>query len=149
MITFPVTLQKGEDLSVSLDKAALFAAITDEYFSVQENVEKVVFIYKSATSNQRKRVEFTVAEASPVDVVKFSEKADDLFNLERIVLIDFDGGCLALVSTIVPSESERSITLGDLIDLSDSFFAFDGDDSTLGGFDTGSFYDDTALGEGV
>lgn len=145
MITLPNLLEKNQVLTFVLDKTNLFAAISDEYFSIQENVQKVVAVYKSSTGHQRKRIEFLLSEESPSDQVRFSNKASDIFNLEKIVLIDYDGGTFVLPASVAPSASVLDFT-GGTPPPSTIYFAFDGtSDSSLGGF--GSISDSSIGGE--
>lgn len=145
MITLPNSLQKNQSLTFVLDKSALFAAVSDEYFSVESHVEKVIAVYKSATGHQRKRVEFLIAQASPSDQVIFSNKASDVFNLEKIVLIDYDGGTHVLPASIASSASVLNFSGGNPPS-STVYFAFDGTSgSDLSGF--GSVYDSSVGGE--
>jgi len=139
MITFPNSPVKGQELTFSLDKTALFAAVSDEYFSVEANVEKAIFVYKSENGHQRKRIEFIVSQASPSDSVNFSEKAEDVFHLEQIILVDYDGGTFALAPSVAQS-SEQTITFTSTPS-QEIYFAFDGtNDANLGGFDVGAFF---------
>lgn len=139
MITFPNSLVKGQDLTFSLDKAALFAAVSDDYFSIEANVEKAIFVYKSENGHQRKRLEFIVSQALPSDSINFSQKADNHFNLEEIILIDYDGGTFAIAPSIV-SSSEQTISFTSSPS-QEIYFAFDGtNDANLGGFDVGAFF---------
>jgi hypothetical protein len=139
MITFPNSLVKGQDLTFTLDKTALFAVVSDEYFSVEANVEKIIFVYRSEDGHQRKRIQFMVSDSAPSDAVGFSEKANDVFNLEQIILVDYDGGT-HVVSPSVVSLSEQTITFNSSPS-EEIYFAFDGtNDANLGGFDVGAFF---------
>lgn len=145
MITVPNTLQKDQPLTFSLDKQALFSAVSDDYFSIEANVQKVVFVYKSEDGHQRKRIEFLISDASPSDTVTFSSKAKDIFDLEEIVLIDYDNGTFVLHPSTV-SSSERVLNFNNQPAPSTVYFAFDGtSDSSLGGF--GSVNDPSIGGE--
>jgi len=139
MITFPNSLVKGQDLTFTLDKTAFFAAVSDEYFSLEANVEKIIFVYRSEDGHQRKRIQFMVSDSAPSDAVGFSEKANDVFNLEQIILVDYDGGT-HVVSPSVVSLSEQTITFNSSPS-EEIYFAFDGtNDANLGGFDVGAFF---------
>lgn len=147
MITIPNSLLKNQVLTFYLDKTALFSAVSDEYFSIEANVKKVVFVYKSEEGHQRKRIEFLIEDSVPSDSVTFSLKAKNVFELEQIVLIDYDGGTHVLPSTTV-SVSQRTLTLteGEQPPSSTIYFAFDGTSGAdLGGF--GSVYDPSVGGE--
>lgn len=145
MITIPNTLQKDQALTFSLNKTELFAAITDDYFSIESNVQKAIFVYRSEDGHQRKRIEFLIADASPSDTVTFSSRAKDVFELEEIVLIDYDNGTHVLHPSAV-SSSERTLNFVSGPTPSTVYFAFDGtSDSDLDGF--GSVYDSSVGGE--
>lgn len=145
MITLPGSLQKNQPLVFSLNKSELFAAVSDEYFSIEANVKKVVFVYKSTDGHQRKRVEFLTTDENPSDSVVFSLKAKNVFNLEKIVLMDYDGGAHVLSASVAPSALVLDFT-GEGEPPSVVYFAFDGtSDNGLGGF--GSVSDSTIGGE--
>jgi len=145
MITLPNSLQKNQLLTFSLDKQSLFAAVSDEYFSIEANVQKAIFVYKSQEGRQKKRVEFLIADVAPSHSVTFSAKAKDTFELEKVVLMDYDGGTHVLPATIV-SLSARTLSFNAGPAPSTVYFAFDGtSDSSLGGFS--SVYDSSVGGE--
>lgn len=143
MLTLPNSLQKNESLTFSLDKETLFAAVSDEYFSVEANVKKAVFVYKSSEGRQRKRLEFLISDAAPSDTVIFSAKSKNTFELEKIVLIDYDNGTHVLSATVV-SLSARTLNFDGGPAPSTVYFAFDGtSDNSLGGF---SSVNDSSIG---
>jgi hypothetical protein len=141
MINLPNSLSKGITLNFTLNKNSLFSVIEDDYFSIAENVKKIVFVYKSTTNNQRKRIEFLTSEEIPSANVVFSNKASNEFSLEKIILIDYDDGAIALSKTIV-SVNLRTISFIETPPSSeDVFFAFSGtNDANLGGFNVGAFF---------
>lgn len=139
MINKPQSLVKETPLTFTLDKNTLFAAVTDSYFSVETNVKKIIFVYKSSIGHQRKRIEFLTSEETPSATVVFSGKANSLFNLEKIIMVDYDDGTLAVSETIVPVE-KRSLSLSQSSS-GQIYFAFSGtNDADVGGFDVGSFF---------
>lgn len=145
MITPPNSLEKNQELTFSLNKEQLFAAVSDEYFSVEANVQKAIFVYMSTEGHQKKRVEFLISDESPSDSVTFSLKSKNTFELEKIVLVDHDGGTHVLPSTVV-SLSARTLSFDGGSTPSTVYFAFDGTSgSDLDGF--GSVYDSSVGGE--
>lgn len=139
MINIPQSLLKETSLTFTLDKTDFFAAITDPYFSIEANVNKIVFVYKSSVGHQRKKIEFLTSQEIPSDTVVFSSKANDLFNLEKIIMIDYDNGSIAISEKIVPIE-KRTLSLSQGFS-NQLYFAFSGtNDADLGGFDVGSFF---------
>lgn len=144
MITALNSLQKNQPLSFSLNKSELFASVLDEYFSIEANVKKAIFVYKSEEGHQRKRIEFLISDLNPSASVTFSLKAKDVFILEKIILIDYDGGTFALSASVV-SSSNRTLNFGTNAP-SVVYFAFSGtSDANLDGF--GSIYNSSVGGQ--
>ena len=86
---------KGSSTLFTLDKAAL-AAVTsvaaDAYYSVQTNWGSVSLFYKSSIGNQYNVVRFDANQSSPIAKFSVSARARDLFEIQKIVIKDFDGG---------------------------------------------------------
>lgn len=95
IITKPATIEKNVSASISLDKSAL-AAVTsvaaDSYFSDSANWSRVHIYYKSSVGNQREMLRFDATQASPSTNFLVSEKARDIFQVEKILILDFDNG---------------------------------------------------------
>lgn len=72
--------------------AALPVVAADLYFSNTANWNKVVVYYKSAVGNQKEIVEFDATQASPAADFLVSDKARDNFEVQKIVIQDFDNG---------------------------------------------------------
>jgi alpha-tubulin suppressor-like RCC1 family protein len=94
IITKP-TVNKGQAATFELNKAelALVASVVQStYFSDPANWNKVSISYKSADGNQRTAVLFDATQTTPEGDFLVSEKARDSFEVQKIVIRDFDGG---------------------------------------------------------
>lgn len=98
IITKP-TITKGQanefDLSKS-DLAVLSKVTSDSYFSDQANWSKVYIEYKSTEGKQIKQVVFDASQTAPKGSFDISEKSKDDFEVQALVIMDFDGGYLKL-----------------------------------------------------
>ena len=94
ILTKNETPAKGQKAEFQLDKAAL-AAVTsvaaDSYFSDSSNWKSVDMIYKSNIGGQRLVIKFNAAQAIPAADFFITNKARDVFNIEKIIINDFDG----------------------------------------------------------
>jgi hypothetical protein len=86
---------KGSSTLFTLDKAAL-ATVTsvaaDAYFSNSVRWKSVNLIYKSSTGSQCEVVKFDATLSSPTSKFLVSARARDIFQIQKIVIKDFDGG---------------------------------------------------------
>jgi hypothetical protein len=99
IITKPSSIEKGTSASFSLDKSALAAVASvaaDSYYSQSSNWKEVFLYYKSSTGNQRKMLKFNAELSSPTANFLASEKARDIFQVQKIVIMDFDGGSILI-----------------------------------------------------
>lgn len=99
---------KGTPLEYTLDKAEL-AAITsvagDAYFSVQTNWNQIGVKMRSTLGNQNLYIQFDASQASPVGLMSSSTTARDAFEVEHLIIYDFDGGTFKVArSNLVTSE---------------------------------------------
>ena len=111
LLTIP-SVTKGTAATISLSKSELFqlAAVTaDSYFSVQENVAVAIFEFDSDPGNQKEVLRFDLSQATPTASFLVSESARDSFLLERVVLVDFDGGILVIERSQLPSGLDVSL----------------------------------------
>jgi hypothetical protein len=114
IITKPSTIEKNLEASITLDKSAL-AALTsvagDTYFSDTVNWRQVFIKYKSSVGNQTEIIKFDATQENPSGIFFVSAKARDIFEVRKIIIMDFDGG-----SFIVPRSqltvSEFDIDMG-------------------------------------
>lgn len=103
MINLPNSIAKGEVLSFALNKALVTAAVSDPYWSDSANISKCIVVYRSTSGRQRKRLEFDFTQESPTVAAEWSAKARNSFEIEEIVLIDFDGGSYVIQRSALPS----------------------------------------------
>jgi len=103
MINLPSSLNKGETLTFALNKALVTAATSDSYWSDSANIQKCIVVYKSTSGRQRKKLEFDFTQESPTTNAEWSAKARNAFEIEEIVLIDFDGGSYVIPRSSLPS----------------------------------------------
>ena len=86
---------KGTPTLFTLDKAAL-AAVTsvaaDAYFSDSARWKSVNLVYHSSVGNQNEVVKFEASQSSLTSYFLVSTRARDLFEIQKIVIKDFDGG---------------------------------------------------------
>lgn len=95
IITKPA-ISKGSPASITLDKSSLAAlplVSGDSYFSVQANWNKIR-VYFSAAGGQREVLTFDATQSSPAAQFNVSARARDVFQVQKITIIDFDGGSL-------------------------------------------------------
>lgn len=97
IISIPANISKGTSVDVTLDMSELLAEVSDAYFSVQANLEKVLITYSSIDAtdpenNQKKLLSFDPSLENPICAIFFSSTARDLFVLKKIKLVDRDGG---------------------------------------------------------
>lgn len=110
MINLPNTLSKGQSLTFTLNKSLVLAAVTDEYWSDSANISKCIVVYraKSGKGRQRKRMVFDFTQETPLVSLEWSEKSRNLFELQGIVLIDFDNGEYTLSRSELPQNKTIS-----------------------------------------
>lgn len=86
---------KGQKAEFQLDKAALVelpSVSGDSYFSDTSNWKHVELVYVSSIGRQRKIVKFDATQSSPVSDFFASVKAQNNFQIQYIMINDFDGG---------------------------------------------------------
>jgi hypothetical protein len=103
MINLPNSIAKGEVLSFALNKTLVTAAVSDPYWSDSANISKCIVVYRSTSGRQRKRLEFDFTQESPTVAAEWSAKARNSFEIEEIVLMDFDGGSYVIPRSLLPS----------------------------------------------
>jgi hypothetical protein len=93
------TVTKGQANEFDLSKpdlAAVSKVVNDSYFTDQTNWSKVIVEYKSAEGNQHEMVIFDASQESPKGNFEISEKAKDVWEVQSVKIMDFDGGYLKL-----------------------------------------------------
>lgn len=99
IITKPAAVDKNSPAEISLDKSALAnvaSVLADDYFSDSDNWKEVFIYYKSSTGNQREILKFNAELASPTANFLVSDKALDIFEVQKIVIVDFDSGNITI-----------------------------------------------------
>jgi hypothetical protein len=98
IITKPL-VEKGVQAQFTLNRTMLSShplIQSDLYFQNTDNWYRVNVIYKSSPGSQYEIVEFDATLNSPIGKFLVSEKARDLFQVEKVVILDFDGGYLEI-----------------------------------------------------
>lgn len=101
------SIQKGVPTTVTLSKTSLFtiANAFDLYSAAPSNAKKAIVIYQSkdqygtSVGQQKVALHFDLSQESPTATFFVSPSARDTFQLERIVINDFDGGELSFSPT--------------------------------------------------
>jgi hypothetical protein len=99
IITKPANLTKGTPMSFSLSKsdlAALNEVSSNAYYSDMQNWQSVLVKYKSSNGNQYEVLKFNVSDANPTANFNVSARALDLFEVQTIQIVDFDGGIFTI-----------------------------------------------------
>jgi predicted nucleotidyltransferase component of viral defense system len=99
ILTKPALVEKGVAAEFELDKSALAlhpTVVADNYFSSPNNWSKIQVKYKSNIGGQFEVVEFDATVAEPIGRFFVSETAKDLFEVEKITIVDHDGGILVI-----------------------------------------------------
>jgi len=103
IISKPVSMAKAVPQPFQLNKTALAAVPkvnNDPFFVVSENWESVAVNYKSVVGNQRVVVVFKdISAAVPSGVFITSLRARSEFEIESIIINDFDNGSLFIPAT--------------------------------------------------
>jgi hypothetical protein len=105
IITKP-QVTKGASYQFTLNKselASLPLVIADSYFSQVSNWYRVDVVYKSFTGNQYEIVEFDAQDQSPIGNFSVSSNARDSFLVQKITIIDFDGGFFEIQRSELPT----------------------------------------------
>lgn len=99
IITKPSPLEKDATGIFSLDKTALALhplVVASAHFSSPNVWDKIILKYKSETLGQFESVEFDATVASPEGQFFVSATAEDVFEVEKITIIDKDGAILLI-----------------------------------------------------
>lgn len=99
IITKPSTIEKNSAASISLNKsdlALISSVVADSYFSDQNNWKNVIVYYRSSVGNQKEILKFDATLASPSTSFLVSDKARDIFEVQKIIIQDFDGGSIVI-----------------------------------------------------
>jgi hypothetical protein len=95
----PSVVRKNATSVFSIDKSELVLhpkVVASAHFSNTEAWDKVIIKYKSLTLGQFESIEFDATLASPEGQFFVSETAEDIFEVEKITIIDKDGAILLI-----------------------------------------------------
>jgi len=93
---------KGVAATFTLSKSELAAhalVAANPYFSDMLNWKKVVLSYVSSIGNQKETVSFDATQSGPTAMFLVSDRAQDIFVLQHISIVDFDGGFIRIPSS--------------------------------------------------
>lgn len=111
IITKP-SIYKGQSATFTLSKSELLQhsmVVADSYFSDSGNWYRVNAVYKSSPGSQYEIVEFDASLSIPTGSFLVSSQARDLFQIQKLVILDFDGGFLEIPrSELVSSQFDIS-----------------------------------------
>ena len=120
IITKPSPLEKNATGVFSLDKTALALhpiVVASSHFSSPNVWDKIIVKYKSETLGQFESIEFDATLASPEGQFFVSETAEDIFEIEKITIIDKDGAILLIPRaelTVVEFDIDFSVVAPEL-----------------------------------
>lgn len=113
ILTKPV-VSKGTPATFSISKTELAQhpmVTADSYFSNPLNWFRVNAVFKSSVGSQYEIVEFNASQETPTGTFLVSEKARDMFEIQKLQIMDFDGGFLDIPrSSLVASEWDVDIS---------------------------------------
>lgn len=95
IITKPTNIEKNVNASFTLDKSALAvvpSVAASSYYSDSSNWSKVLVCYKSNPGTQKEIIVFDATVSSPESNFLVSERARDIFQVQQIIIVDFDNG---------------------------------------------------------
>jgi hypothetical protein len=98
IITKP-SISKGSAAIFSLSKSELLQhpmVVADSYFSDSQNWYRINAVYKSSEGSQYEIVEFDASAVTPIGSFLVSTQARDSFEIQKLLIIDFDGGFLEI-----------------------------------------------------
>lgn len=89
------SITKGTSATFTLSKAQLLlipSVAGSAYYSNSANWKTVILNYRSSTLNQPERVRFDAQLATPTAVFQVAASALDIFQINTISIVDFQGG---------------------------------------------------------
>lgn len=95
ILSFASSPSKNSTTEVTLNKSQLYALAPisgDAFWSDPDNIAQVSVNYESTIGRQNKSLNFDAQTATPTDSISFSSIARDSFQIDTIILRDFDGG---------------------------------------------------------
>lgn len=116
IVSKPASIEKNAVAVFTLDKtvlAAVASVVADSYFSDSTKWSEVLIYYKSSEGNQREILKFDATQASPTANFLVSEFARDIFEVQKIVIKDFDNGSFVVQrSELVAAEFDVDMSGG-------------------------------------
>lgn len=104
ILTIP-SVQKGVTASLQLSKlelAQIPMVSNDSYFSNMLNWYRVNVVYMSNSGGQYEIVEFDATQSNPTGNFLVSTHARNQFIVDKIIILDFDGGFLEIPNSEFP-----------------------------------------------
>ena len=126
IITKPSSIEKDAPAVVTLNKSNLAlipSVLNDPYFSDQDNWKNVIIYYKSSIGNQKELLKFDATLSSPTASFLVSDKARDVFEVQKIIVQDFDGGSIVVPRSEL-NESEFDVDMGAVVSTVATFELF-------------------------
>jgi hypothetical protein len=121
----PIT--KGSPALFTLNKndLALNSLVTSSvHFSNQANWSLVMINYKSTIHDQPKNLIFDASLSSPTAYFQTSTSADDVFEVQKVIIQDKDGGLLVIPrSLLTTAEAEFDVDINSISGLIFEFFS--------------------------
>lgn len=111
LLTIP-SIAKGTSATIELNKTNLFtlaAVAADAYFSDPANVKLCIVRFDSDPGNQSRTLQFDLSQATPSASILLSARARSSFLLDRLTLVDYDGGTLVISRSQLPSGLDIAI----------------------------------------
>lgn len=103
------SVTRAKPASFSLDKSLLVGLISDAYYKDTANWKSIVLQYVSSVGKQKSKVLFDASQATPTGEFLVSIKARHFFEVEAIIVYDFDGGHYLIPrSSLTASEFDLS-----------------------------------------
>jgi hypothetical protein len=105
LLTIP-SITKGTPALITLDKTILMTLLSeagDAYYSNASHIKSAIVQYRSDSGNQIKNMQFDLSESSPSAYFYTSTVAKDIFELQKIIVTDFDGGSIQIPKSSLPS----------------------------------------------
>lgn len=99
IINKPNTIQKNNPTQFTLNKSILSLVpliASDTYFSDISNWKQVLMYYKSNSGKQKEVLRFNAELPLPIASFLISPKAKNNFEIQKIIIMDFDNGYLVL-----------------------------------------------------
>ena len=112
IVSKPAVIQKNVAAEFTLSKSELAqvsSVANDTYFGNTANWKEVILYYKSNPAKQREILKFDATQESPTANFLVSDRARDVFEVQKIVIKDFDEDSMTVErSELVAAEFDIS-----------------------------------------